>query len=229
VEDGAALQTGIGGAPAALLAHLKDRSGLVIRSGMVTEGYRDLFEAGALAPREAHVAGIAYGGPDFLGWVADNDLCAFASAARTHRAADLARTPRFTAVNSALEVDLFGQVNVEWLNGRPVSGVGGAPDFSQAAAGSERGVSLVALASCAGAHGPSRIIPRILAPTVSLPRHETDAVVTEHGIARIRGLWGDARAEALIAVADPAHRDRLKDDWRTLRRWPGDGPASAPR
>ncbi len=215
IPDGAAIQTGVGAAPAAILAALKDHRNLVIRSGMVTEGYRILSEAGALAPNTEHKAGIAYGAPDLYTWLAETDLCAFAPVTRTHGARALAQTPRFTAINSALEVDLFGQANLEWRSGRQVSSVGGAPDFARGAMASAGGTSIIALPSTAG--GVSRITPRLTAPVVSLARHETDVIVTEHGVARLRGKTLEERAEALIAIAAPEHRGAIRDAWRDLR------------
>jgi acyl-CoA hydrolase len=215
IPNGAAIQTGVGAAPAAILAALKDHKGLRIRSGMVTEGYRTLSEAGALAAGDAHHAGIAYGTPDFYRWITETDLCVFAPVTRTHGGVELAATPGFTAINSALEVDLFGQANLEWRSGRQVSGVGGAPDFAHGAMASPGGRSVIALPATAGA--VSRLVPRLAAPTVSLARHETDLIVTEHGVAQLRGKSLHERAEAMIAIAGPEHRSALADAWRDFR------------
>jgi acyl-CoA hydrolase len=216
IPDGAALQTGVGGAPAATLAQLTDRRDLVIRSGMITEGYRTLAKAGALARSNQHITGIAYGSADFYAWLRDTDLTAFASVKHTHGAAELGETPSFMAINSALEVDLFGQANLEWRGGRAISGVGGAPDFARGAAASQGGRSIIAMPSTAKA--VSRITARLTSATVSLARTDVDTVVTEHGIAELRGKTLDERAEALIAIADAAHRGALTDAWRDLRR-----------
>jgi acyl-CoA hydrolase len=216
VPDGAAIQTGVGAAPAAILAALKHHRNLVIRSGLITQGYRVLSEAGAFAPNTEHVAGVAYAAADLYAWLAQADLCAFASVTRTHEVAALAATQAFTAINSALEVDLYGQANLEWRSGRQVSGVGGAPDFARAAMASRGGRSIIALPATAGAF--SRIVARLTTPTVSLARHETDVIVTEHGVARLRGKTADERAEALIAIAAPEHRGTLTEAWRDLSR-----------
>ncbi len=215
IPDGAAIQTGVGAAPAAILAALKDHKGLRIRSGMVTAGYRVLSQAGALAPNDQHQTGIAHGSADLYAWLAETDLCAFASVARTHGACALASTEGFVAVNSALEVDLFGQANLEWRGGRQVSGVGGAPDFAHGAMASRGGMSIIALPAIAG--GASRIVSHLSAPSVSLARHETDVIVTEHGVAQLRGKTLEERAEALIAIAAPEHREALSEAWRALR------------
>jgi acyl-CoA hydrolase len=216
IPDGAAIQTGIGGAPAASVGRLVDRRGLVVRSGMVTHGYRVLDEAGALAADGEHVTGLALGSPDFMGWAAQR--FAFADATVTHGAAVLAATPRLHALNSALEVDLFGQANLEWRGGRLASGLGGAPDFAAAARRSAGGRAVLALPSTAKGGVLSRIVARLDAPTVSIPRHDTDLVVTEHGVADLRGTGLDERAEALIAIAAPDHRPALADAWESMRR-----------
>jgi acyl-CoA hydrolase len=122
------------------------------------------------------------------------------------------------ALNSALEVDLFGQANLEWRSGRLASGLGGAPDFAAAARRSEGGRAVLALPSTAKGRTLSRIVARLDAPTVSIPRDDTDLVITEHGVADLRGTGLDERAEALIAVADPGHRAHLAEAWDTLRR-----------
>ncbi len=216
VPDGAAIQTGIGGAPAAAVARLTSRRGLVVRSGMVTEGYRDLVRAGALDPDAEHVTGLALGTDDFMRWAAETFT--FAGAPVTHGASILAATPRLFALNSALEVDLFGQANLEWRGGRLASGLGGAPDFARAARRSAGGRAVLALPSTARGGAISRIVARLDAPTVSVPRDDTDVVVTEHGVADLRGTGLDGRAEALIAIADPAHRSALTSAWDLIRR-----------
>ncbi|MCI3180876.1 acetyl-CoA hydrolase [Caulobacter sp. CCUG 60055] len=218
VPDRASLQTGIGGAPAALYRHLGGHRGLILRSGMATEGLRAAFEAGAMDRGAVHRTGVAYGPADFYDWLAAEDVLAFADVRVTHDAATLAQASRFTAVNAALEVDLFGQVNLEWRDGRLSSGVGGAPDFMRAAARAPDGLAITALLSTARGGTVSRIVPRLTGPTVSIARHDVDVVATEHGAARLGGLSMDRRAEALIAVADPAHRDGLAQAWEAMRR-----------
>jgi acyl-CoA hydrolase len=215
VPDGAALQTGIGGAPAAMLALLKNHSGLVIRSGMVTEGYRTLAEEGALAVG-GHVTGLALGSLGFVKFACEH--FAFADASVTHGAEALASVERLTSINSALEIDLFGQANIEWQGGRLISGVGGAPDFTRAAKRSRGGRAIIALPSTAKGGEVSRIVARLSSPTASIPRDEIDTVVTEHGAAHLRALSMDERAAALIAIAAPEHRERLNREWAQVRR-----------
>jgi len=214
VEDGACVQAGLGGAPAAALAALTSRRNLTVHSGMVSDEYMTLHQAGALAP-DGHVAGVAIGSAAFYTWLGSAEGLAFASTPQTHGARALAQLDRFTAINSALEVDLFGQANLEWRNGRLASGMGGAPDFIAGAQLSAGGRSIVALP--ATAKGRSRIVARLGAPTVSIPRNLIDTVVTEHGVAEIRDLPLEARAQKLIAVAAPEHQSTLQREWEDIR------------
>jgi acyl-CoA hydrolase len=218
VPDGAAIQTGIGGAPGAVPRKLIGHRGLVLRGGMVSDAYRDLAESGALAPRDTHITGVAYGTAGLLAYCVETDLAAFSDAWTTHGAASLMGIERFCAINSALEVDLLGQANIEWQGTRLVSGVGGAPDFARAAMRSPGGMAVIALQSTAKGGSIPRIVPRLASPTASLSRTDTDVIVTEHGIARIRALDLDARAEALIEIAAPAQRGMLADAWREMRK-----------
>ncbi len=217
VPDGAAIQFGIGGAPAAVLGKLTDRRGLVIRSGMVIESVRALAEAGALAGG-GHITGMALGGADFYRFLAESDLVAFADTRTTHGARALSTVDRFVSINSALEIDLLGQVNLEWRGERMVSGVGGAPDFIRAASRSPGGRSIIALAATAGGGKIARIVPRLASPTASIPRSDIDTVVTEFGVAELTDKALDERAKALIRVAHPDHREGLERDWAEMRK-----------
>jgi acyl-CoA hydrolase len=216
IPDGASLQTGIGGAPAAIYEQLIGHRNLVVRSGMITPGFQTLAQSGALAS-EGHITGVALGPTDFYRFLAQNDVIAFADVRVTHGPASLSAIPRFVSVNSALEIDLFGQVNLEWRGDRMVSGVGGAPDFIRAASRSPGGRSIIALPASAGGGKISRIVPRLTTPTSSISRNDIDTVVTEFGSAALRDLSMDERAEALIAIADPRHQDGLANEWASLQ------------
>lgn len=216
IPDGAQIQTGIGGAPGAIWSFLKDHKDLVLYSGMANDGLLTLAEAGALAPA-GHVAGIAFGSRAFYDALARDDLIDFRTVVDTHGFPQLSARPRLHSVNGALEVDLFGQVNVEWQGGKLSSGVGGGPDFMRGAAASPGGRSIIALPSTARKRSLSRIVARLGSPSTSIARSDIDTVVTEHGVAELRDKGIDARAEALIAIADPALRDDLADSWRALR------------
>jgi acetyl-CoA hydrolase len=125
----------------------------------------------------------------------------------THSATILQNEPCFVAINSALEVDLLGQVNCEAVGGRYIGAVGGAPDFHNAACGHRNGRAIIALASQAPS-GRSRIVARLSGPA-TLPASVADIVVTEFGIASLRDRSLEERRKALIAIAHPDHRRRL--------------------
>jgi acyl-CoA hydrolase len=144
-------------------------------------------------------------------FVHDNPLINMETSALIHDPAFVAGIDRFVAINSALEVDLTGQVTAESIGGRQVAGIGGQFDFALGASGSRGGASIIALPSTGRDGGVSRIVPR-LAPgaAVTTPRFLADWIVTEFGAARLRGLDAGARAAALIAVAHPRFREELE-------------------
>lgn len=214
IPDGATVQTGLGKIGVATLAALGERRGLKVHSGMVTEPLIELLDHDAV---DAVTTGVALGSPALYASVADDPRVRFRPVGETHAISTLAAIPRFVAVNSAIEVDLFGQVNAEWMDGQQVSGAGGLIDFLRGAWASDGGVPVVALPASARGDTLSRITPRLSCPS-SVGRGDPVVVVTEHGVADLRGLSIDARAQALIAVASPAHRDRLADDWSAMRR-----------
>ncbi|MDP3738491.1 MAG: acetyl-CoA hydrolase/transferase C-terminal domain-containing protein [Hyphomonadaceae bacterium] len=205
VPEYATIQSGIGDAPGVIIAALTSHKRLRIHSGLVTPEYRLLAESGALDPDRYHVAGIAWGDRDFYDWLPDSGIT-FRSVRETHFHERLASIPNFVSIGSALEVDLEGAINLEWLGDRRVSSVGGAPDFMHGAAASPGGRSIIALPSQTRS-GASRIVPRL--GKYSIPAALADAIVTEHGVAELRGLSARARADALIAIAAPDHQGVL--------------------
>jgi len=129
----------------------------------------------------------------------------------THNLLRLAQLPRFVSINSALEIDLSGQVTAESLGPRQVAGIGGQFDFVLGASRSRDGAAIIALPSTGRDGAVSRIVPRLQAgAAVTSPRALADWVVTEHGVARLRGRGERGRAEALTAVAHPRFREELR-------------------
>lgn len=218
VEDGDTLQIGIGRLPCAVLRALRGRRRLRFHTGIINDEVLRLVDEGAIAePDGEHapiITGIALGGSDVLAVSARPEV-AFHGVAVTHDARRIAQIPRFTAINSAVEVDLFGNVNCETVRGRQVSGIGGAADFARAARLAEDGRAIVALPSQAG--GKSRIVPCLAGGSTSQTRNDIDILVTEHGSVRLRDLGLDARAEAISMLAAPEDRPGLADAWRALR------------
>jgi acetyl-CoA hydrolase len=128
----------------------------------------------------------------------------------THDALVLGNFRRFVAINGALEVDLTGQVNAETGDGRHIGVVGGQMDFVRAAGRAPEGRSVIALASTSRDRKRSRIVARLADGVVTTPRADADCIVTEHGIAELKGRTLAERARALIAIADPAFRAELE-------------------
>ncbi|WP_261537773.1 acetyl-CoA hydrolase/transferase family protein [Burkholderia multivorans] len=212
VEDGATLQTGIGAIPDAVMAALHDKRDLGVHTGSIGDGIAALCEAGVVTnARKTIDAGITVGGV-IIGsarvrrFAHRNPALELRGTEYTHNPHVLRRIERFTAINSAVEVDLTGQVNAEVVGGTYVGAVGGVGDFLRAAQASRGGVPIVALPSTAGAH--SRIVTKLAGP-VTVPRSDACVIVTEYGIADLRGLSLAQRMPKMIAIAHPDHRERL--------------------
>jgi acyl-CoA hydrolase len=203
IPDGATIQWGPGAVGPAVVDAI-DRT-VRVWSGLVTEELAGLARRGLLAAP----ADTAYlwGGPDLHDMVAAGEV-RFAEVAQTHDITAISRTERFVAINTGLQVGLDGAVNVEVVGGRLVSGPGGHPDFAAGAARSPGGLSVVALTACSS--GRSNIVLR--PEVVSTPRSDVDVVVTEHGVADLRGCPDEERARLLVAIAAPEHRGRLEAD-----------------
>ncbi|MBI1250953.1 MAG: acetyl-CoA hydrolase [Alphaproteobacteria bacterium] len=216
IEDGDALQFGIGKLPAAILAQLSARRRLRIRSGMFIDAVMDLLDADALDPDAPMIGGAAIGSSALHARMAEEPRARFAPVPLTHGLAAVSQTENFVALNGALQVDLFGQVNSEWIGAQRVSGLGGLPDFVRAATAAPNGRAIIALP--AQQNGESRILARLSAPCITLPAREAQIFVTEHGAADVRGLSIDARAAAIIAIAAPERRADLADAWDAIRR-----------
>ncbi|MFJ2759013.1 acetyl-CoA hydrolase/transferase family protein [Nocardioides sp. NPDC087217] len=213
IPDGATLQFGIGALPEAVLGELFDRRDLGIHSGLFTDAAMRLVEAGvATGVRKrldtgVAVAGLLGGSAELFAWADHNPAVSLRPTSYTHEPEVLAAMPSLVAVNAALEVDLTGQINAEEISGRYVGAVGGAVDFLRGAARSEGGLPVVALPSQVEGH--STIVPRLSGP-VSTPRSEQVVVVTEQGVADLRGTTLAQRTERLIAIAHPTHRAALE-------------------
>lgn len=218
VRDGDTVQCGIGTIPLALGGALRHHRRLKLHTGMVTRSLRSLWLAGALDEDARITTGMALGDEAFHDFVRTCPQLWFDDVAHTHDPVALSRVQGFVAINSAIEVDLFGQVNAERMNGQLPSGPGGLPVFAQAALRAPQGRLLICLRATAGKRQTSRIVPCLDAQGLcTLPRHAADTVITEHGVARLRGLDLAQRAHALIGIAAPEHRDALERAWHSLQ------------
>lgn len=220
IPDGATMQMGIGSLPTAILQLLEGKKDLGIHSGMLSDAVVDLVAKGVITNRKKSiypgkiVAGELIGTEKLFRFGHENPFLEMHGAEVSHNAQLIGQMDNFIAINSALEIDLSGQINAESLNGEQVSGVGGQFDFVEAAYYSRGGMSITVLNSSAAKGRISRIVPHFSPQaSVTIPRYMADIVVTEYGIAKLRGKSLRQRAEALISIAHPAFRDSL---WEAL-------------
>jgi acetyl-CoA hydrolase len=212
IEDGATLQFGLGAIPEAVLSRLNGHRDLGVHSGTIGDGVAELMEAGVITNARkgrdvgATVTGLMSGSTRLHRFAHRNAQVQFRATEYTHAPEVLASLPRFTAINSALQVDLGGQINAEVAGGRYVGAVGGALDFLRGAARSPNGLPIIALPSRAGE--TSRIVAHIDGP-VTTPRSDAALIVTEYGVADLRGATLAERARRLIAIAHPDMREML--------------------
>jgi len=215
VPDGAVLQIGVGALPGAILHSLRDHRRLGIHTGLIGDGLVDLMECGAVTnetktvDRGLSVTGLAFGTRRLYDFVNTNPAVAFRPPVITHAGDIAAGLDAFISVNSAIEVDLTGQVNAETAGGKYLGAVGGQVDFVRAARLSANGKSIIALPATASNGTASRIVRVTNSATVTTARSDTDIVVTEFGAAHLRGLTLAERASSLIAIAHPDFREDL--------------------
>lgn len=216
VESGATLQVGIGSLPDRVLAQLGHLRHLGVHTGIITGAMRPLIESGVVDnSRKQHFPGVsvatmACGPLSFYDFLHRNAAIELHGCDRTHDRAVLAGIDKLCAINSALQVDLEGNVNAETAGTRRVSMPGGLPDFAAGASLAPGGQSIIALRSSFESGTASNIVARFgpEAP-LSVPHAHVDFVVTEHGVAALRGRDAAGRARALIDIAHPEHREAL--------------------
>jgi 4-hydroxybutyrate CoA-transferase len=216
IEDGAVLQTGIGGIPDAVLPLLMDRKDLGVHSELVSDGVIPLIEAGVITgarknfkPRKI-ILGFALGTKNLFDFVDNNPIFEFHPTAYTNDPQLIARNDNMVAINSALQIDLTGQVCADSIGTRFYSGIGGQVDFLWGAADSKGGKPIIALSSTAKGGTVSRIAP-MLSPGAGVvtSRGLIRYLVTEYGVAYLHGKSIRERAKALIEIAHPKFREEL--------------------
>jgi Acetyl-CoA hydrolase/transferase C-terminal domain len=217
VDNGATLQTGIGKLPASVVAALTNHSGLKLHSGLIGDWALDLLAAGAFSDRDnALTAGVILGSSRLHEALSQERRLRLASIDVTHGAATLASLERFTSINAALGIDLYGQINCEFAGARTIAGIGGAVDFLRGARASKGGKPIIMITS-EGKGGVSRIVPRLTTPSVSIARSDAPILVTEHGWVDLEPLDAQARAQAIINLAAPQHHEALKTALKDMR------------
>jgi acyl-CoA hydrolase len=222
IDDGTTIQIGIGAIPDAVLAGLGDRCDLGVHSGLVTDRIADLMQQGVVTNARKPLdtgfttTAILAGSSRLYAFAHKNPALRLFTYAHTHNAQVLCRLDKFVAINSAVEVDLTGQVNAEIASGVYVGGTGGQGDFVRGAMMAARGHSVIALPSTARDGGISRIVPVLKDVPVTTPRSDADIVVTEFGAAELRGQPLDERIRRMVAISHPNFRDSLQREARAL-------------
>jgi acyl-CoA hydrolase len=219
IKFGSTLQIGIGGIPNAILDLLTDHQHLGVHTELISDGVVDLVESGAVTGvhktvnRGKVVGTFVLGSQRVYDYVNDNASVELWPVERVNDPREIGREKRFVSINATLEVDLFGQCASETLGGRYWSGSGGQADFARGAMYSPEGQGFVVVPSTAKGGTVSRIVSQ-LGPgqVVTTLKNTVDHVVTEYGVAKLRGRSLRERAHALIGVAHPDHRDRLRHE-----------------
>lgn len=220
VDDGSTLQMGIGSIPDAVLRFLGDRRGLGIHTEMFSDGVVDLVERGVVTNEHKKVdrgkilTTFVLGTRKVYDFVHDNGLVAFRDVALTNDTSVIRKNPKVVAINSAIEIDLTGQVCADSIGTFQFSGIGGQMDFMRGASLSEGGKPIIALPSTTK-KGISRIVPMLNhGAGVVTTRGHVHHVVTEHGAVDLYGKGLQERARLLIGIAAPEHREMLEKAYR---------------
>ena len=224
VEDGATLQLGIGGVPNAVLRSMVNHKNLGIHTEMISDGIVDLVEKGVITglnkvtDRGKIVAGFAFGTRKIYDFVDDNPIVELRDSDYTNDTSIIRKNPKVTAINSAIEIDIFGQVCADTIGTKQYSGVGGQMDFIRGASLSEGGKPIIALPSITK-KGISRIVPTLhKGAAVATTRAHVHYIVTEFGVAYLYGKNLKERAKAMINIAHPSKREELeKAAWELLK------------
>ena len=213
VPDGAIIQLGIGSMAAAVARALLQHRGLRVRSGMVGDWLPELVASGAIdtTDREACMASLAVGSRSLYDFSGPDGVLGFAAPAQLVAPGGQAAAAPFMAINSALEVDLCGQVNAEFVGKRYVGAVGGQSDYFRAARRSPGGLAIIALPASFGAVPKSRVVARIAGAYVTAAQSDIDVVVTEYGVADIRATTLAERRRLITALAEPQFRAALDE------------------
>jgi acyl-CoA hydrolase len=223
VEDGSVIQTGVGAVPDALLRLLRDRKDLGVHSGMLGDGLVELVEAGVVTnarkriDRGVSVNGALIGTKRLYEFAHRNPRIRMCPTSYTHDATVLAQLDRLVTINSAMEVDLTGQVNAEQSGSAYLGGTGGQVDFVRAGARSPGGHAIIALPATAKGGTVSRITAELSGP-VTTARSDVDVIVSEFGAAELRGQTLAERTRRLIAIAHPDFREELARAAHTVQR-----------
>jgi acyl-CoA hydrolase len=223
IEDGSTIQLGIGGIPNAIAMSLFDKKDLGVHTEMFTDGMVDLFEAGVITGKyktlwpNKLVGTFALGTQKLYDFIDNNIAVEFQQGKVTNDPYVIAKNYKMVSINTALQVDLLGQVCSQSLGSYHFSGTGGQLDTHRGAQMSEGGRGIIALRSTAKKGEISTIVPQLSrGAEVTVPSQDVDTIVTEHGVAELRGRNVKERAEALINIAHPDFRAELREEVERL-------------
>jgi acyl-CoA hydrolase len=223
IPNGACIQTGIGGIPNAVLSMLMDHRDLGVHTELLSDGVVDLVEAGVVngsrkrMNRTKTVGTFALGSRRVYDFIGDNPAVEMWPATYVNDPRRIASEPKFVSINATVEVDLLGQCASETIGGQYWSSSGGQADFARGAMYSEGGQAFIVTRSTASRDTISKIVPTFGPGTViTTLKNTVDNVVTEYGVAELRGRSIRERATALIDIAHPAHRERLRHEAQHL-------------
>jgi len=222
IDDGTTIQIGVGGIPDAVLAIIGDRRDLGFHSGLINDRVADLMEAGVVTNARKPIdtgitaAALLVGTDRLYRFAHRNRAIRLYTYMHTHRAEILSRLGKFVAINSAIEVDLTGQVNAEVASGEYIGGTGGQGDFVRGAQMASAGRSIIALPATARDDTISRIVPHLADGIVTTPRSDADLIVTEFGAAELRGQTLAERARRMAAISHPRFRASLEEAARGI-------------
>jgi len=223
IDDGSTIQLGIGGIPNAITAFLMDRRDLGVHTEMFTDGMVDLYEAGVVTGKrktlwtEKMVGAFALGTRKLYDFIDNNLIVEFQQGQVTNNPFVVGQNHRMVSVNTALQVDLLGQVCSQSIGHRHFSGTGGQLDTHRGAQLSPGGRGIIALRSTARNGAVSTIVPILShGAEITVPSQDVDTVVTEHGIAELKGRCVKDRMEALIRIAHPDFRDWIREEAERL-------------
>lgn len=223
IDDGSTLQVGLGAVPDAVMEQLTDKRDLGVHTELISDGLVELAEAGVVTGvrksrhRNRMVTTFALGSRRVYDFLDENPVVEFLGVEYVNDPRVIAGHDRFVSINATTEVDLLGQCASETIHGRYWSGSGGQADFAKGAMMSRDGQGFIALHSTAGDGATSRIVSRLTrGSVVTTLKNTVDKVVTEWGVAELRGATLAQRAERLIAIAHPDYRDQLEREARHL-------------
>lgn len=231
IEDGACIQLGIGGMPGAIgsLIAKSDLKDLGVHSEMYVDAFVEMAKAGKVTgayknfDRNRQTYAFAAGGKELYEYLDNNEECLAAPVSYTNSYQNIAKLDKFTSINNALNVDLWGQVSSESTGYRHISGAGGQLDFALGAYQSKGGKAFICLKSTfTDKEGKmhSNIVPDFKQGSViTVPRPITHYIVTEHGMVNLKGMSTWERAEALISIAHPDFRDELIEEAKRMNIW----------